>query len=278
MAFMLNIQRFMRNHIGALVTATAGTAAVVGALVVLPPGSAAPMSTSASPPSTTAPAPPSSVAAPAGKHTGAKGGAKAKGAKTGGKAADPARVAWAHQYGVSRTTMAVLAPAGDASADQQAAATDLLNKTEAATAPYADLAAAKAAGYDLQADLANHAKNKGPKLANEMAKIDAGAPVTPATMPMLHVGNKTLQADGKVLDPSAPETLMYGYQGQGSWMLMGVMYKANEAFPSAPPDPGGPITRWHYHDKKGPGAGLMMHVFFVQGGDLAHAYAADMKS
>lgn len=274
---MLNIRRFMRNHIGPLATATAGTAAVVGALVVLPPGSAAPMSASASPPSTTAPVPPTSAAGGA-KHTGARHAGKDKGAKHAGKAADPARVAWAHRYGESRTTMAVLAPAGDASAEEQTAASDLLVKTEAATAQYADPAAAKAAGYDLQADLASHAKHKGPKLANEMAKIDAGAPVTPATMPMLHVGNKALQADGKVLDPSAPETLMYGYQGQGSWMLMGVMYKANEAFPSSPPDPGGPITRWHYHDKKGPGEGLMMHVFFVQGGDLAHAYAADMKS
>ncbi len=44
----------------------------------------------------------------------------------------------------------------------------------------------------------------------------------------------------------------------------------------APPDPGGPITRWHYHDKSG-GQALMMHNFFVPGNDLAHAYVADLK-
>jgi hypothetical protein len=40
---------------------------------------------------------------------------------------------------------------------------------------------------------------------------------------------------------------------------------------------GGPITRWHYHDKSG-GQALMMHIFFVPNNDLAHAYAADMKT
>jgi hypothetical protein len=95
-------------------------------------------------------------------------------------------------------------------------------------------------------------------------------------MPMMHVGNKANKSDGKVLDPSAPETLMYGYEGDGHWMLMGVMYTAAESYPQAPPDPGGPITRWHYHNKSG-GQGLMMHIFFVPGNDLAHAYAADLK-
>lgn len=69
---------------------------------------------------------------------------------------------------------------------------------------------------------------------------------------------------------------MYGYQGDGNWVLMGVMDTANDAYPAAPPDPGGPITRWHYHDKSG-GQALMMHLFFVPGNDLARAYAADMK-
>jgi hypothetical protein len=70
---------------------------------------------------------------------------------------------------------------------------------------------------------------------------------------------------------------MYGYTGHGAWMLMGVMFTANEAFPAAPPDPGGPIMRWHYHPVNG-GRGLMMHVFFVPGNDLARAYALDMRA
>lgn len=163
-----------------------------------------------------------------------------------------------------------------ASPQQQAAATDLLLRTEAATAPYADPAKATSAGYDLQVSLAR-AQKKRPKLAALMQRIDAGTAPAGSPMPMLHVaGPKALRTDGKVLDTSAPETLMYGYQGHGNWALMGVMYTANDVYPAAPPDPGGPITRWHYHDMSG-GQALMMHVFFVPGNDLAHAYAADMK-
>ncbi|MDP9072629.1 MAG: hypothetical protein M3N98_00395, partial [Actinomycetota bacterium] len=44
---------------------------------------------------------------------------------------------------------------------QRAAATDVLVRTESATAPYADLAKATAAGFDLQASLAK-AEQKHP--------------------------------------------------------------------------------------------------------------------
>jgi hypothetical protein len=184
-----------------------------------------------------------------------------------------AREAWARQYGHDRSAMPNLPDVASASAQQQAAAADLLTRTEAATAPYADPAKAQAAGYDLQASLAR-AEQRKPALAQLIQQVDAGT--TPKRMPMLHVINKANLRDGKVLDPSAPEALMYEYAGHNSWKLVGVMYIANEAFPQAPPDPGGPITRWHYHDKFG-GASLMMHVFFVPGNDLVHAYALSME-
>jgi len=167
-----------------------------------------------------------------------------------------------------------LAPTASASTAQRAAAADLLNRTEAATAQYSDVAKAKAAGYDLQAGLARKEK-KSPRVAAQLKRIDSGAAMSDAHMPMLHVGNKAKKADGKVLDPNAPETLMYSYEGHGTWKLIGVMYTATESYPHAPPDPGGAITRWHYHDKSG-ARGLMMHVFFVPGNDLAHAFAAEM--
>ena len=199
---------------------------------------------------------------------------KAGGRHAGKAAVDPARQAWAHKYGLDRSTMPNLPDVASASPQQRAAATDLLVRTEAATAAYADLAKAKAAGFDLQASLAK-AEQKHPRLADALKRVDAGG--RSGRMPMVHVANKANRADGKVLDPTAPETLMYGYQGHGQWILVGVMYTANEAYPQAPPDPGGPITRWHYHDKSG-GQALMMHVFFVPGNDLAHAYAAEMTS
>jgi hypothetical protein len=187
---------------------------------------------------------------------------------------DPAaRQAWAHQYGQDRSAMPNLPDVASASPQQQAAAADLLTRTEAATAAYADPAKAQAAGFDVQ-DSLTRAEQRKPALAQLIQRVDAGA--TPKQMPMLHVINKANLHDGKVLDPSAPEALMYEYAGHNSWRLVGVMYVANEAFPQAPPDPGGPITRWHYHDING-GASLMMHMFFVPGNDLAHAYALTME-
>lgn len=206
-----------------------------------------------------------------GQNTGSASGKR----KADAKPVDRAKQAWAHKYGLDRSTMPNLAPAAAASAQQQAAATDLLVRTKAATAQYSDIDTAKAAGYDLLAKV-SAAQEMKPGLIKAMRRIDADGAPADGSMPMMHVGNKSARSDGKVLDPSAPETLMYGYEGDGHWMLMGVMYTAAESYPQAPPDPGGPITRWHYHSKSG-GQSLMMHIFFVAGNDLAHAYAADLK-
>lgn len=185
---------------------------------------------------------------------------------------DPSRQAWAHQYGQDRAAMPNLADVASATPQQQAAAADLLARTESATAAYADTSKAQAAGFDIGAALAR-AEQRNPGLARRIQRVDSGQ--TQARLPMLHVANKADRRDGKVLDPSAPETLMYEYHGNNTWRLVGVMYTANESYPQAPPDPGGPITRWHYHDKHG-GAALMMHIFFVPDNDLAHAYALTM--
>jgi len=186
---------------------------------------------------------------------------------------DPARKAWAQQYGQAFSTMPNLPDVASASPGQQAAAADLLARSESATATYSDIAAAKAAGFDLDAGIA-HAEQMHPRLAELIQAVDAGQ--TPPRMPMVHVANKANLHDGKVLDPSAPEVLMYEYEGHNAWKVVGVMFTANEIYPQAPPDPGGPIMRWHYHDKL-LGQALMMHVFFVPGNDLAHAFALHME-
>ena len=187
---------------------------------------------------------------------------------------DPARKAWAQQYGQSFSSMPNSPDVASASPEQQAAAADLLARSESATAKYSDVATAKAAGFDLDAGIA-HAEQRNPRLAQLIQAVDAGQ--KPPRMPMVHVANKANLHDGKVLDPSAPEVLMYEYQGHNAWRVVGVMYTANESFPQAPPDPGGPIMRWHYHDKL-LGQALMMHLFFVPDNDLAHAYALHMES
>ncbi|MDF0529336.1 hypothetical protein P0W64_10275 [Tsukamurella sp. 8F] len=184
---------------------------------------------------------------------------------------DAAHKGWAHKYGHDAASMPNLPDVAAASDAQRAAAADLLQQSEADTAKYSDVTAAKAAGYDLDSAL-KRAEKKRPALAKHLKRVDAGA--TPKMMPMLHVANVEFRKDGKVLDPNAPETLMYEYQAGGHWKLIGVMYTAAESYPAAPPTPGGPITRWHYHSRSG-GASLMMHVFFVPGNDLAHAFARE---
>jgi hypothetical protein len=107
----------------------------------------------------------------------------------------------------------------------------------------------------------------------------------------LHVPNPAWRADGRVLDPDRPETLVYWNGPGGELTLVGVMYTAAREAPG--PAVGGPITRWHDHEScRDPvtraklgrpvdGAcpqgqvhrrsGEMMHVWFT--GDLATAFA-----
>jgi hypothetical protein len=107
----------------------------------------------------------------------------------------------------------------------------------------------------------------------------------------LHVPNPAWRADGRVLDPAHPETLIY-WNGPGDRLtLVGVMYTAARG--SHGPTVGGPITRWHDHETcRDPATGAklgrpvdgacpdgqvyrrsgeMMHVWFTD--DLATAFA-----
>jgi hypothetical protein len=110
-------------------------------------------------------------------------------------------------------------------------------------------------------------------------------------VPFLHVPNPAWRADGRVLDPERPETLVY-WRGSGDRLvLVGVMYAAARGEPG--PTVGGPITRWHNHEScRDPAtraklgrpvdgacpegqvhrrSGEMMHVWFTD--DLATAFA-----
>ena len=107
----------------------------------------------------------------------------------------------------------------------------------------------------------------------------------------LHVPNPAWRADGRLLDPAHPETLVW-WNGPGDRLtLVGVMYTAAKG--SHGPTVGGPITRWHDHEScRDPGTGAklgrpldgacpdgqvyrrsgeMMHVWFTD--DLATAFA-----
>ena len=107
----------------------------------------------------------------------------------------------------------------------------------------------------------------------------------------LHVPNPAWRADGRVLDPARPETLIYWNAPGGRLLLVGVMYTAPRG--TSGPAVGGPITRWHDHEScRDPATGRklgrpvdggcpsgqvyrrsgeMMHVWFTD--DLASAFA-----
>ena len=182
-------------------------------------------------------------------------------------AAAAARVAWARQYGQSRAAMPNLPDVASSTPEQQGAASDLLTRTEAGTAAYTSTHAAESAGYDFAASLAQAKAN--PLTARRISRVDSG--VTPLRPVVLRAVNKAARRDAKVLDPTAPQALIYTYQGHNAWKLVGATFRADEAYPGPPPDPGGPITRWRFGDMNP--ASLTMDVYFVGAGDLAHAYA-----
>lgn len=178
-----------------------------------------------------------------------------------------------------RHSMPNLPDAGLATPAQTQAARDFLARTVAATAVYRDTAATAAAGFHIEAAWQH-------KLA-KAAK--AGHSVSTSKAQLVHVANQANRKDQKILDPQAPETLVYLRTAAGKYWLVGVMYTAQH---KAPPAAYQPYLRWHFHAKcRGGGkktkpvngscpsgtkltdSGYMTHVWFVPGRDLVHAYS-----
>jgi hypothetical protein len=157
-----------------------------------------------------------------------------------------------------------------ASDDERARAEALWKASVAGAERWRDPAAAAAAGFRFK----------------DEDKAGSGRPVR-----FLHVPNPAWRADGRLLDPARPETLVY-WSGPGDRLtLVGVMYTAPKG--THGPTVGGPITRWHTHEScRDPDtraklgrpvdgacpqgqvhrrSGEMMHVWFTD--DLATAFA-----
>ena len=159
-----------------------------------------------------------------------------------------------------------------AATDAERAAAEALWKASATNAErWRDPAAAAAAGFQFR------------------DKADTAAPTR--RVRFLHVPNPAWRADGRVLDPAHPETLVY-WRGPGDRLvLVGVMYTAARGVPG--PTVAGPIVRWHDHEScrdpvtraklgrpvdttcpEGQAyrrSGEMLHVWFTD--DLATAFA-----
>jgi hypothetical protein len=99
-------------------------------------------------------------------------------------------------------------------------ATRLVAETRAAAVRFEDIEAARAAGY-----------------------YEAASPRNGLS----HYFNTSYNRDGRILDPEHPESLVYLQMSDGSWKLVGVLYRMPS--PDQPgPRVGGPLTAWHAHD------------------------------
>jgi hypothetical protein len=196
---------------------------------------------------------------------------------------DPAAAAHAHDATAAAGTTAGADGAGlaehahgpdlpdvaAATADERARAEALWKASAAGADRWRDPEAAEAAGFRFRDDEAGPGRR----------------------VRFLHVPNPAWRADGRVLDPARPETLVY-WTGPGDRLtLVGVMYTAARG--AGGPAVGGPITRWHDHEScRDPAtraklgrpvdgacpegqvfrrSGEMMHVWFTD--DLATAFA-----
>lgn len=119
-----------------------------------------------------------------------------------------------HNAHDGRVVQAAAAP----TAEQRAAAQQLVENTQAGIARYEDVNVAFADGY---------------------------RPSTPQNAPTVHYMNGKFARDGQVLDTQHPPALVYANTPNGP-LLLGAMYlmpKANELGPAV----GGSLTEWHVH-------------------------------
>jgi hypothetical protein len=141
---------------------------------------------------------------------------------------------------------------------QRAAAADLAARTRTAVARYDQPPSALADGYLLADDV----------------DIDL----------VTHYAKPANEADDRLLDPEAPEQLVYGID-KGKVLLLGVLYKLPEADMTGPRF-GGSLTRWHAHNVCAgflpPGAGLVSPLggcppmsLMVTDPDMIHVWTVD---
>jgi hypothetical protein len=144
-------------------------------------------------------------------------------ADEGGHTHDDEQVAADGGADVASTAPGVLhdhGPAVPVTSAELAAAARLVSDTTIGVEPFEELEAAEAAGY---------------------------RQVAPPRNGLVHYTNTAFTTDGRILDPERPESLIYLDLTDGTWMLVGAMYRM-PAVGQAGPRVGGPLTAWHAHD------------------------------
>lgn len=131
--------------------------------------------------------------------------------------------------GHSHHDMSQFPDPGAATNEQRAEAQRLLDRTRAmaGSAQFQTVGAARAAGYEWGLEDVRRPVKKEPVL--------------------LHGRNRAHYSDDRSLDPSRPESLVWWRTPSGELKLVAFMYRLPPGV--AAPDYGGPIVRWHGHDK-----------------------------
>ena len=106
----------------------------------------------------------------------------------------------------------------DATEDERRAADELLASVRSALAPYADVDAAVAAGYQ---------------------------PPRRPRGPTMHYVDRSVAQEGRVLDPSRPNGLVYGTDPAGEPVLLGAFFVAPPG--TLAPSPASDLVMWHSH-------------------------------
>jgi hypothetical protein len=91
----------------------------------------------------------------------------------------------------------------------------------------------------------------------DAAVADGFVNITPEGKLVVHYARPTFMRDGEILNPAAPESLIYAFPKQTPPVLLGAMYlvEGNDD----PPTPGGCLTQWHDHTNLciAPGEGMV---------------------
>lgn len=133
-----------------------------------------------------------------------------------------------------------------ATPEERAGATRLVDETRVGIERYRDVEVALADGY-------------APRLDRPRAT---------------HFPSATARADGAVLDPTRPESLVYRTLPDGRKVLLGALFRVGAG--EEAPAPGGPLSAWHSHPSRGKrcypatdpgcsGGAQMLHVYVFGG-------------
>ena len=123
----------------------------------------------------------------------------------------------------------------------------------------------------------------------DVALAEGWVPITPEGLPIVHYAQLPWIADGMILEPTRPESIMYAFPKNRDPILLGAMYLMEDMSPG--PQIGGCLTQWHTHGNlcMADGGGGMVAVVRADGScpagssnrptqEMLHVWGIDLPS